>query len=212
MKKIIIFLLKLVCCFLTFIYPYSIANKLKSIRNNNYTYWITTKFKYFGNLSVLAYPSTTILGEEYISIGRNVRFGARAILTAWDKYECDSFTPQIIIGDNVNIGEDCHITAINKIEIGNDVLMGKKITISDNSHGETDFDSLLIPPIKRRLFSKGPVVIENGVWIGDKATILAGVRIGRNSIIGANTLVTKNVPENCIVGGVPAKIIKKIVV
>lgn len=144
---------------------------------------------------------------------RNIsQFGARAILTAWDKYECDSFAPQIIIGDNVNIGEDCHITAINKIKIGKNVLMGKKITISDNSHGETDFDSLLIPPIKRRLFSKGPVIIEDGAWIGDNVTILSGVRIGKNSIVGANALVTKNVPENCIVGGVPAKIIKNIII
>ena len=82
------------------------------------------------------------------------------------------------------------------------------MTITDNSHGKSDYESLSIPPILRLLHSKGPVIIEDGVWIGDKVTILPGVRIGENSIIGANALVTKDVPANCVVGGVPAKLIK----
>ncbi|MDU1904883.1 MAG: DapH/DapD/GlmU-related protein [Dysgonomonas sp.] len=211
MKKIFLLFLKYFSRFIAFIFPYALTEKPKLLRNKIYTYWLTTDFKDVQGEFIIMYPALQIKGGKYINIGKNVGIGAHAILTAWDKYENDHFLPEITIGNNVWIGEDCHITAINKIKIGNNVLMGKKITISDNSHGKIDFDSLSISPIKRPLYSKGEVIIEDGVWIGDKVTILAGVRIGKNSIIGANALVTKDIPDNCVVGGVPAQIIKKIV-
>lgn len=67
-----------------------------------------------------------------------------------------------------------------------------------------------LPPLFRPLFSKGPVIIGKNVWIGDKATILPGVTIGDGSIIGANSVVTKDVPAYSVVAGNPAKIIKTI--
>lgn len=210
MKKMIVCLLKIISQFISLLYPYSVANKLKLMRNRNYTYWLTAKFKNIGTSSIFVYPCTTIQGERYISIGRNVRFGARAILTAWDKYRDDTFIPQITIGDNINIGEDCHITAINQITIGNNVLMGKKVTISDNSHGMSDYKFFNIPPEDRPLYSKGAVIIEENVWLGDKVTVLAGVCIGENSVIGANSVVTKDIPKNCVAVGIPATVIKKL--
>lgn len=80
--------------------------------------------------------------------------------------------------------------------------------ITDNSHGETDYDSLKMPPIKRPITSKGPVIIGNNVWIGDKATILPGVTIGDGSVIAANAVVTKDVPPYSVVGGNPAIVLK----
>jgi len=151
-----------------------------------------------------------LIGGKYISIGNKSDIGLRSVLTAWDSYGLDLFQPEIIIGSNVSIGDDSHISAINKIVIGDNVLTGKKITITDNSHGRSDYDSLLLPPLVRPLYSSGPVYIEDGVWIGDKVTILANVRIGKNSIIGANAVVTKNIPANCVAGGIPAKVIKMI--
>lgn len=147
-------------------------------------------------------------GGKYITLGENVGIGNRVDLTAWDTYGSDVFTPEIIIGDNSKIGDDCHITAISKIVLGKNVLLGKKITITDNSHGKIDSAALNLPPCERQLFSKGPVIIHDGVWIGDKVTILPGVEIGENAIIGANSVVTKNVPKNGVVGGNPARIIK----
>jgi acetyltransferase-like isoleucine patch superfamily enzyme len=120
------------------------------------------------------------------------------------------FTPSITIGDNCSIGEYCHITSINSITIGNGVLTGRWVTITDNSHGSSSLEEFYIQPSKRKLYSKGSVVIEDNVWIGDKVTILPGVHIGYGSIIGANAVVTKDVPANCVVGGNPAKIIKVI--
>jgi acetyltransferase-like isoleucine patch superfamily enzyme len=208
-KTILLRLLKEVCKFIFLIYPYSSLEVYRRFKNKIYTYWISVNFKKFPDTSLITCP-IIILGEKYISIGEKVFIGARAVLTAWDKYRDDRFNPQIIIGNCVSIGEDSHITAINKIVIGNNVLMGKKITITDNSHGKMVYNQLSIPPVKRPLFSKGPVVIEDNVWIGDKATILPDVRIGRNSIIAANAVVTKDIPENCVAGGIPAKIIKQL--
>jgi acetyltransferase-like isoleucine patch superfamily enzyme len=191
------------------IFPYSFLVKYRKSKKYLFTGWISFEFNQFGKSSFIGYPAD-IRGGKYISIGSNISIGQRAVLTAWDRYKSFKYHPQILIGNNTSIGDDCHITAINKIEIGNNVLMGKKVTITDNSHGESEIIHLLIPPVQRPLYSKGSVIIEDGVWIGDKATILPGVRIGKNAIVGANALVTKDVPENCVVGGVPARIIKNL--
>ncbi|WP_353123687.1 acyltransferase [Dysgonomonas capnocytophagoides] len=174
-----------------------------------YTGWISRFFYSFGQKTTIQ-SFSSLIGPQYISIGNFSLIGKRAVVTAWDKYKGDCFTPRIIIGNNVNIGDDCHITAINRIEIGNNVLMGKKITITDNSHGKITKESVLLPPAIRSLYSPGEVIIEEGVWIGDKVTILPNVRIGKNSIIGANSVVTSNVEGNCVYAGVPARKLKEI--
>ena len=163
----------------------------------------------------VGYPVNKILGCKYITVGKGTRFGKYLVLTAWDKFHTyngiiKSYNPSINIGSNCNFGDYLHITCINKIQIGNYVLTGRWVTITDNSHGTSDYANLQIPPNLRTLSSKGPVIIEDDVWIGDKATILPGVTIGKGSVIAANSVVTKDVPSYCIVGGNPAKIIKKI--
>ena len=89
------------------------------------------------------------------------------------------------------------------------MLTGKWVSITDNSHGEPDKDTLGMRPQQRPITSKGPVVIGNNVWIGDKATILPGVTIGDGAVIAANAVVTKDVPAYSVVGGNPAKVIKQ---
>jgi acetyltransferase-like isoleucine patch superfamily enzyme len=150
-----------------------------------------------------------VLGAKYISVGKNTVIGKHGVITAWDRYMNDHFNPQIIIGDNVSIGEYCHITSINKIIIGNGVLTGRWITITDNSHGKIDEEEKYTPPVQRQLYSKGSVTIEDNVWIGDKVSIMSGVRVGKGAVIAANAVVTKDVPEYSVVGGVPAKILKR---
>ena len=135
-------------------------------------------------------------GAKYISIGENTFFGQDLFLTAWDSYFDQQFHPQIKIGASCHFGEWNHITAINRIEIGDGCLTGKWVTITDNAHGQIDAVSLLQPPIN--------------VWIGDKATILPGVTIGDGAVIAANAVVTKDVPEYSVVAGIPARVIKKV--
>lgn len=156
------------------------------------------------------YHPHQLLGTKFISIGNHTLIGNGIILTAWDSYSGDTFTPVINIGDYCMIGEHTHISAINSITIGNGVLIGRYVYISDNSHGKGDFSEAKTMPIKRPLYSKGAVRIGDNVWIGERACILPGVTIGEGSIIGANAVVTHSVPPFCVAGGVPAKIIKRI--
>ena len=170
---------------------------------------ITRRFK---GIKDVTFPmNMTIRGEKYIDIGGGTCFGDYVYLTAWDQTSAGKiFKPSISIGENCDFGAWSHITCINKIVIGDNVLTGKWVTITDNSHGDTDFDTLKIAPLKRTVTSKGPVIIGDNVWIGDKATILPGVTIGDGAVIAANAVVTKDVLAYSVVGGNPARIIKKI--
>jgi len=153
-----------------------------------------------------------IRGGKYITIGNGTEFSDFLYLTAWDSFgatEWKGYIPNISIGRDCRFGAFNHITCINKISIGDNCLTGKWVTITDNSHGNTDNNILSLAPINRPLVSKGSVIIGNNVWIGDKATILPNVTIGDGAVIGANAVVTKDVPAYCVVGGNPAKIINK---
>ena len=198
--------------FLSYIFPFSKSAELYSyLTCIIYSGWISRDFRTFGKLSRIKPTFNALLGAKYISIGNNCQIGSHGQLTAWDKFGDQSFTPEIIIGDGSSIGDDFHITAINLIKIGEGVLMGKKVLITDNAHGTMTPNELETAPNLRNLYSKGPVIIEDNVWIGEKASIMPGVHVGKGSIIAANAVVTHDVPPYCIVGGVPAKIIKQII-
>lgn len=177
--------------------------------NKIYNIFIRRKFNLIGENSYIRPYPDLLVGTKFITIGRNTLIGRHVQLTAWRSHNGESHNASILIGSNCQIGSYNHITAANSITIGDGVLTGKFVTITDNSHGNpgelSDYD---ITPIKRKVFSKGPVVIEDNVWIGDKVTILPNVRLGRCSIVGANSVVTKDVPPYTVVAGNPAKIIK----
>ncbi len=179
---------------------------IKRVFNFFYSQWICCRINnrklYFKK------PINYICGENYIAIADGTIFGRMAVITAWNCYKQQNFMPKKFIGEHCSFGDYIHITAINNISIGNNVLTGRWVTIADNAHGKSDFIDLQIPPEERELVSRGPVIIGDNVWIGDKATILPGVTIGMGSIIGANSVVSKDVPSFCVVGGNPAKIIK----
>jgi acetyltransferase-like isoleucine patch superfamily enzyme len=147
-------------------------------------------------------------GLNYVSAGDHFKVGSRFRIEVYDRYLEDSFCPQIIIGNNVNINFDCHIACINKIVIGNNVLIASKVLITDHFHGALDHNALLLPPISRRLVSKGGIMIGNNVWIGEGAVIMPNVSIGDNTIVGANSVVTKSTPNHSVVAGNPARVIK----
>lgn len=183
---------------------YNVFYPLKHIKQSLYSQWICGKLKYAGKN--ISFQSIALLkGCKYIDIDSNTCFGKELFLTAW---EFDQNEPSLTIGKNCSFGAYNHITAINRITIGEGCLTGKWVTITDKSHGDTDVNSLKIKPVKRRMMSKGPIIIGKNVWIGDKATILPGVTIGDGAVIAANAVVTKNVSAYNIVGGNPAKIIK----
>ena len=112
------------------------------------------------------------------------------------------FGKNIHVGKNVFINSCCQFQDQGGIYIGDGALIGHSVIIATLNH---DF-----APEKRQNLHHAPVHIGRGVWVGARATILAGVTIGDNAIIAASAVVTKDVPENAIVGGIPAKFIKSI--
>lgn len=209
MKTIIKNILYYVVYAFHLIFDYKMIRRLLHYIDLLYSFWIRLEFKGKAT-SAFFCQFITLRGCQYITIGSNVVFGKNTVLTAWDCYQGLDYTPDITIGENCSFGEYNHITAINRIQIGCGVLTGRWVTITDNSHGMTDFESLKLKPLKRQLCSKGPVIIGNNVWIGDKATILPNVTIGDGAVIAANSVVTKDVPPYSVVGGNPARILKTI--
>lgn len=175
-----------------------------------YAGYCSSRLKRLGKDTVIEPYLLGLAGGKYISIGENCYIDKSVQISAWDSYQGQNFVPEIIVGDNCGIGAYSHISAINSIHIGNNVRMGKSILITDNAHGASRRDYLDISPRLRPLVSKGPIVIEDNVWIGEKSSIMPAVRIGRGAIIAANSVVTHDVEPYSVVGGNPAKLIKRL--
>lgn len=193
----------------SYIFPQEFHKKCEGIKVRFFIGYKSRYFKSLGANSTLG-RHTTYIGEQYISIGDNTHIGDYGRLTAYFYYHHTDqhFNPQIHIGNNCSIGPQSHITAINSVTIGNNVLTGPRVLITDNAHGDTKLELLDTAPSKRLLFSKGEVIIEDNVWIGEGAMILPNVHIGRGAIIACNSVVTTDIPAYSIVAGSPAKIIK----
>lgn len=212
MKRILKFLLVRIMHLWSHIYPYRLSQWLKSKRDVLYTLWICNFLGEVGKNSSFHYPLRLQGGgSRRIRIGERTCIQAYSVLGAWERYGKDEhYEPEIIIGNDCNIGEFCHITAINKITIGDGLLTGRFVYIGDNAHGGLSFEEADTPPARRHLTSKGEIQIGRNVWIGDKVTILSGVTIGDNVIIGAGSIVTHDIPSNCLAAGMPAKIVKEL--
>lgn len=209
MKKFFLRSLSVMMWIVSKIYPYRLRQRIHSLRDVLYTLWIRNFIGQVGTRTAFA-KKFTVVGGDFIAIGERNYFAEGCMVSAWEDYNGYKYNPQITIGNNCSFGKMNHITCCNKITIGNAVLTGMYVLISDNSHGEINAEALSISPLDRQLVSKGEVVIGNNVWIGDKAAILAGVHIGDGAIIGANSVVTKDVPANCVVGGIPAKVLRQL--
>lgn len=159
----------------------------------------------FKNARMIRFP-IVIRGKKYIDFGNNLTTGRNCRIEVNGVHS----GKRLVFGDSVNIGDYVSIRCANSIHIGNNVLMGARVLIIDNSHGSysgNDQDVPDTPPNKRKIISS-PVIIADNVWIGESAVIQQGVSIGYGSIVAANSVVTKDVPEKVIVAGSPAVIVK----
>ncbi|PUB28502.1 acetyltransferase-like isoleucine patch superfamily enzyme [Elizabethkingia sp. YR214] len=188
-------------------FPYKSLEKIKRYRNIFYTHWIKDDFATFGDNSYLE-RGLRLWNIKYISIGSNVVIRRMSNLSAWDSYTDKKYSPSIKIGNDCSIGEFFNLSCINEIVLGNNVLIGRWVTVIDHSHGYLNEAELQVAPAERDLVSKGKIIIEDNVWIGDKVTICPNVHIHKGAIIGANSVVTHDVEANTIVAGCPARVIK----
>jgi acetyltransferase-like isoleucine patch superfamily enzyme len=111
---------------------------------------------------------------------------------------------EVEIGAKTVIGQECTISAFQHVSIGRECILADRVMLIDFDHGVTEVDR----PIRLQGIYKRDVRIGHNVWIGYGACVLRGVSVGDNSVIGTNSVVTREVPENAVVGGVPARIIR----
>lgn len=164
-----------------------------------------------GRPEIRIHPSAHLRGLCHMSIGANFTAGRHLWLEAVEEQNGRRYAPEIRIGSNVIINDDVHLAAIDRITIGDDVLIASRVFISDHLHGcyqGPQGSSPLVPPRMRDVTGAGRVVIGNNVWIGDMVAVLPGVTIGDGSVIGAGSVVTRDVPPASIAVGSPARVIK----
>ena len=146
-----------------------------------------------------------------MTIGDDCYFGPDCRIEAWNLYNGITFDPHIEIGRDVRINSTCHIGAIRHVKIEEECLLGSHVTIIDHGHGRGVYNEMIQHPSNRDLYSKGEVIIGSRCWICENVTILPGVHIGECCIIGANAVVTKDMPSYSVIAGNPAKVVRKIV-
>ena len=163
-------------------------------------------FKHFGECSNLG-PDPFVSGAEHIILGD--RFVARKGFRIETISHLNDKTPELIIGDDVTFEDWCHVGCAERITIGSGTMCASKVFITDHYHGDISQNDIGIPPGKRPIHSK-PISIGKNVWIGDNVSIMPGVALGDNVIVGANAVVTHSFPDNVVIAGCPAKIIKQL--
>ena len=147
-----------------------------------------------------------ISGKENIGIGENTWLDEGCEIIAYNSHLNQNLYANLCIGDNVRVHKRCRITCAGEIVIEDDVLLAPEVFITDHNHGMNPEYTGGYSPQPLQVKS---VRIEKGVWLGQRVTILPGVTVGKHSIIGANSVVTRSVPEYCIAVGNPAKVIKR---
>lgn len=158
----------------------------------------------FGKGSIIAFPVGSVFGERRIAIGADALIGALVSLSAGMPGVAGGGPPVLTIGDRCVIGRGSHIVAHSSIEIGDDVFTGPYVYITDQNHGYADpqVPIGLQPPVNR------DVRIGAGSWLGAGVVVLPGARIGRNVVVAAGSVVRGEVPDRCVVAGVPARMMR----
>ena len=147
-----------------------------------------------------------IIGGKYIFLGDDVSIREGASIQCFDNYAGKKLSPKLTIGKGTFINRFVTILCADSITIGSNSFFGSFVTICNENHG-IDLSSSICYG-KQPLTTK-PITIGSNCWIGDKTIILPGVTIGDNSIIGAGSVVTKDIPEKAVAVGNPARVIKK---
>ncbi len=170
----------------------------------------------FGRNMMIRNPSQIFLGSRVVvddnvvldakgaGTGR-IEIGDAVVISRNNILSCKGGT--IKVGNHTNIAQNCLIHSEEKVEIGDEVIIAAYTYIVGG--GNHDYSRLDMPIIEQPNLHRGGIVIEDNVWIGARVTILDGVTVHSGSVIGAGAVVTEDVPENCVVAGIPAKVVSR---
>lgn len=179
-------------------------NKVKKILKN-----LMGVFNCFCN-GITSFGKNIYIGKDCtIRANKNqIVFGSNIEINPHSTFLCVSPEAKIILHDNIRLQNFTVISSARLVEIESGVNFGPFVYIGDNNHLYEDISV----PIKDQGIVAPPetkVLIKSGTWIGTKVTIAGNVTIGRHCVIGANSVVTKDIPDYCVAAGIPARIIKK---
>lgn len=178
-----------------------INNAIRWVLGNQYLIINRWRFKKVGKRVSVIKP-LRIEGLKSISLGDRVIVNKGSWLAA---LPLTGYNVQIVLKDGVALGHFNHIYATQSIVIEKDVLTADKVYISDNLHS---YEDILLPVIKQPIKQCKPVVIGEGSWLGENVCVI-GACVGKHCVIGANSVVTKDIPDYCVAVGAPARVIKK---
>lgn len=147
----------------------------------------------------------TISNPRHVQIGARTLIGRRVILNAIRNYRSSPHHGEISIGDDVYVGHDCQLHAMQALRIGNGCVLSDRVYINDASHGMDPHAGLIMA---QRIHSKGEIHLEDHVFLGLGAVILPGVRLGSHCVVAAQSVVTRSYPPGTMLAGNPARPIK----
>jgi carbonic anhydrase/acetyltransferase-like protein (isoleucine patch superfamily) len=167
------------------------------------------RFAAFGDGSILVFPPGDLVGEEHIAIGAGTMVGAHVSLSvgmaSGQPLAPGAQSPVLRIGDRCSIGRASHVVAHRRVVIGDDVITGPSCYVTDQNHVYADPEV----PIARQWPADDPVEIGAGSWIGAGAVILPGTRLGRNTVVGAGSVVRGSFADHAVLAGVPARLVRR---
>ncbi|MCK5820371.1 MAG: acyltransferase [Bacteroidales bacterium] len=170
-----------------------------------YTWLLKKDLGSIGKNSVI-YPPFHSGNISEVNIGSDCSINAGSWIECIKKYgDVEYDDVRIDIGDSTYIGHRAHIIACSNIQIGKNVVFADGVYVTDNLHGFKDIHK---PVFAQPLVCPGTVIIEDEVWLGESVCVLPNVTIGKHSVIGSNSVVTKSIPAYSIAVGSPAKVIK----
>ena len=170
---------------------------------------VAKEFKSFGRGTALLSPQGVIYNERYIALGEDTMIGPNVAITAGMSPTQEMVTdPVVSIGSRCIIGRGSHIVGHWSITIGDDIMTGPYVYITDQNHTYEDADA----PIGRQWPVEAAVTIGSGSWLGANVVVLPGTTIGRNTVVAAGAVVSGEFPDRCVIGGIPARVLRHWVV
>jgi len=174
------------------------------LRNKCFSLLVSGAFARFGKRTVLMLP-VRLSGEKRIALGSNIFVGSDSWLQTLA--DGDNHSVAITVGDGTSIAGSCVISAVRSVRLEENVLLARNVYISDHSHRYTQTDQ---PVMDQGVEKIKPVLIKKGSWLGQNVVVCPGVTIGTGAVIGANSVVTQDVPDFSVAAGAPARVVKTI--